>query len=625
MELYINDELVDMKGDEVVALTLATNDFQNIASRNGGNTNNFQLPPTHKNNRIFKAHQDQAVRIEQDGVPQMRGFARYYGRKEDLDLICYAGNTDWFELVKGKKLSELNLTDLNHEFNASNVEANRLNDYTKGFVYPNILYGFATNTPWETYDFFPALYYHRILKQILADVGYETNGDLFDDPLFRKCILPFAGEKLMSTVYPIDIITSTLVDQILTVSGSDDTVGPVYLMIGPGIVDPFAGIDTLMTSNTLADASSIKVICSTIYSVSFNFNFNLNVTQVDLSFNLIEKQSGSIISTYNASRSGALGYKEVQGSFTDVNLDAGKEYSISLTVAFTGTGDINSTFFQLTTVAESGFHVKGNLMTGQPLRMIDILPDMLQKDFVKLVFMQFGVIQETDIYEKSVKFTKFKTVGKNRVNAQDWTSKADLTEPVDEKYDLPGYGQYNYFKYKIDENDSITSESLFTVENTLLKKEYTVYESPFAAISRGFYGIIQLARMVFRNNYDLIKLAPKCAYVELTNSNIITQHGQATPLNSAEVFFTDLRWQSLMPTYMQDMITAIQNQTILNVQMRFKTIDICNMDFTRPVWIDFMAHGRHFQGYYFINLISQYKIGLNESCRVELIPIDDIR
>ena len=85
---------------------------------------------------------------------------------------------------------------------------------------------------------------------------------------------------------------------------------------------------------------------------------------------------------------------------------------------------------------------------------------------------------------------------------------------------------------------------------------------------------------------------------------------------SNEVSPKDIQWEPLKDAYYKRLFDALRTPKILQVWMKFNTIEFYNLDYSKPVVI------KHLNGKYHINKVEQFK--LNQPCRVELIRINSL-
>ncbi len=162
-ELYVNDILLDIPNDNLIALSYAINNLTDLKTVQGNISNSISLPDT-SNNRAALGYPDDInfngaslirrklpCRYVQNGVDVIsHGNLRIVGSsKGALKIVVSSGNTDFFDLITGK-LPDLNMNEYDHFWTQDNVINSRTN--TTGFIYPIINYGNLANNDGSIYS-----------------------------------------------------------------------------------------------------------------------------------------------------------------------------------------------------------------------------------------------------------------------------------------------------------------------------------------------------------------------------------------------------------------------------------------------------------------------------------------
>src|SRR3990167_3350249 len=176
LELYINGSRCDLSPKTNVALSLAVNKIAEAIRPAGSFSNQFKLPKTQNNINIFEVadslNSDTNIpylklpcRLIQNGRELISdGFAIIEQSEKEYEVVCYGGNLDFFEKIKDKKLSDLNLSELDHYWDYTTVISSRLN--STGIIYPIIdwssdgAYMNNVSNKVDTRTLFPTIFQH---------------------------------------------------------------------------------------------------------------------------------------------------------------------------------------------------------------------------------------------------------------------------------------------------------------------------------------------------------------------------------------------------------------------------------------------------------------------------------
>lgn len=623
IELILNGVNIDLTGNEDVALSFAASKLQDIKSRNGDFSTTFKVPLTndvkqaidYSNNFTSNSsfpYRVAEAEIRESGVTVMRGFARIEKIASELEVNVFSGNSNWFDLIREKELQDLNLSDLNITFNEANVEANRLNDYTKGFCFPNAWYGkFASDSkPFWLYDFFPAVYCHRILKQIFEDIGWVVSGNLLNDSIFRKAATIFSNEKLGAD--NVIVIDNANLDVPFSLSSGSFKY---YLGINSAFSDPFTSLTFDTISGTLSGAATIEIWDDNYYEFAGDISFvNSGVADGYLVLRAID--GGESIDLVNG--------------MTSTSMDWGFESQLIkkgiyvLEWNFTSSGIISSFTGSMYLTCASNYSFKQNIPKSHLLVMNRALPEsMKQLDFLLTIVNQFNILITTDKANKTVTFNTFSSIIENKTNSVDWSKKVDLNTQPELVFLSDHYSRKNWFKYQNDDKDLLidnlgVGNSFFLIDDKNLPESNDIFESVFSA------SVTDRSRFlpIFCAPIRLESINFRIGCISITNDNLIKQFGQATPTQSAEVFFSELSFEKLIPKYYSGLVVAFNRFKMIRLYLNLTAADINQIDYMKPIYLHFTSDWiGQVNGYFYLNLVDQYKPGAGETTLVELVRI----
>jgi len=430
--------------------------------------------------------------IKQDGIVVVYGFAQLQTcTNKELSIVVKAQNSEFIDDIRDKQLSDLDLSDLDHIVNLANVEANRFNDYTSDYVYPdidyNLLRGVTGDVPY--WFLFPAVFARRVLIQIVEDAGYTLQGDILDDATLKRMIIPFSRSFLrVAEGYVIDnqffanMIAETLSlpfpsTASINAAGFDTTTAGYYDNSGY-FTD---GVWGSFTPNAFYQPTEI-------INQTLRFSCNFTVSGWGANTTLSIKIKG-VTATVPPETTGEYIHED--------NGDADGYFSIDIYVE---QGDIpaSSNYIEVllgNDVYDAGYTVQmhsgvfWNEVNEQyydlnPLDMAANLPDMLQSDYLKYIVNLFSLLMVTDKQAGTLTLHYFDDVPTNP--PIDWSGKIDLTE--DPTF-TPNYGDYsleNVITYDNNEDDEGLKNDTTYAEHTIVKDvapkgAKVMYVAPFSA------------------------------------------------------------------------------------------------------------------------------------------------
>lgn len=530
IQLYINDQLVDLSDDSPIALTFQINNLAEVQNQQGNTSNQFKLPLTQRNRQILGFPDDVAfasnlpyqkyeAKIIQDGLEIVPyGIGELNGIDQDTaNITILSGNTDFFDSIGGKLYDMGDSTSIwsnygqnlvwqpyDHEWDIENAANSQTK--TDGWIYPIIDYGYMNDdftTPIDVHNLRPGFFIKTAIDLLLQSSGYKASGSLMGNPLYPLMIAQFSnGSFEHSTDYQNQIDgfgCDVTLPSALTVKYSKAGVN-VGTIAFPGVTaNPggFYDASTGIYTSTIRNSVNITL---TIPSFYFYGNYNGSYTaNVDIKIIYTDPLNGDVplasTNFYLANnptliRQGPYrhGYTVTPKTVVSGAADLPPGGKIRVTYQFNG---YSQSIFTMAAAAE--LVIKSNnqiVLYGQTVQCERIFPDIAQKDLLKDTLQRFGIICQTDNTNKTVSFNSFKDVVNNIPIAKDWSSKC-LNQGKQVSFQLGNYAQVNYMQYQTDENllPLKYGWSQVRVADQTLPANATLVQSPFGpSFNRPYYG-----------------------------------------------------------------------------------------------------------------------------------------
>lgn len=221
-ELYIDGNRLDLFDDIDIRLTYSVSDIENPIERKSSVSRTIEIPKTQNNDLVFGSIYrfdqwivsfDPSVRatayVMQNGVQVFEGIAQLLAVKDNgtsgtYELGLYGETANLFKQLGDAELTDLDFSELNHEWDASNVVDawfNSIGSTGNDYYYPLIDYGQANfqraTTPapyvdsFNTEDFYPAISVKKYVDKIFASAGFTYESDFFASQWFKQLIVPY--------------------------------------------------------------------------------------------------------------------------------------------------------------------------------------------------------------------------------------------------------------------------------------------------------------------------------------------------------------------------------------------------------------------------------------------------
>ena len=202
--IIVNDIVLDMYPNTIVAQTLKANEVGNIKTRNVSYTNSFQIPSTENNDRVFEyannlnsettiPYTQKSVRQIENGVEIIRnGYLQMSQAGDGYRISIISSGYGFFNQIEGKYLVDLDLSALIADFDPdTNMNT------TTGVIFPVINYGDFDGSSMDSATNLPSIYYHTIINQIFTDAGYSKSGAIFSNAKYLNLIIPYGRENFL--------------------------------------------------------------------------------------------------------------------------------------------------------------------------------------------------------------------------------------------------------------------------------------------------------------------------------------------------------------------------------------------------------------------------------------------
>jgi hypothetical protein len=620
-------------GDDSIVLTRAANNLTDLQSRQGDFTEVFELLPTHNNLTILESaneptstsnrpYQNIQGIIETDGE-QIEGLFQVLSIGEKIRLRFLSGNADFWQITSNKKLRDLNLSDLNHQWLINNI-VNSLTA-TDGYKYTANDYGgsYPANDTITAQRMLPAVFAHTIIDRIVQEADYTKTGTVFNESEYLSLLQDLCSDRLVGLL-PVDgeAITTTNINNTFL---SSFAIGQqtVYFMFYNSIVS-----GTFQPNVTTPQGTFVTIAYQVGTPQYYNLKARLflNIT----AFNPIGGFPGVVAGFMRAELIGnlAIGFFD----FDDVN-QAGVytlDFNVDNVLLFAGEriyiqiGVNQNTAF--TILPNSQFIVSpvqdAEIQYGGDWDIAANLPDVTQAEYFKQVGLLFGWQLETDIFNKEIKAYKFDDL--KNTQAIDLTDRIDYTEKPTVEFEFGNYAQINDMVYKDAEGveKPTGTDFVFNIQNEKLPSRATVIQSIWGATESRTTGFLGFPTSRIRKFDTDIKPIHRILIDRQITAALTITDGMNPDANITSIsapYFLDLTqsfnlgWAFLAASYYGLQIETLQKMKFVKMLMYLTPYRFKTLRFDQPIYADGST--------YYLNEVSQFNLTKKESTFVELIKL----
>jgi len=648
MRIKVGDTFLDMD-NSIIAQTYAVNQIGSIETRQGGFSNNFTLPLTANNQYILgipgdinSASRNPYTKVDatlyDNGIPVADGYLKYQVvNRTTIQVSFFSDNSDWFNAIKGKKLSDLDLSAYDHDYTYTNAVTAINADKDSGYTYPLIDYGefgAAADLKAAINQIYPGMFLLSVINQIFYDIGWKISGEVTEHPLYKRMFIPFSGKAFSHSAAYISENSETTakdVDQLFGTGGSNAT----WAGGGTNINSPVDGTFNIVVQLNVDEADII------FPPINYDVDINVNGSPIKQIVNSTLFDQIIIVTADNV--------ELVTADNVTVTVRSGA----NLVNIFATSSDISLLMTPL--IAE-----------GTEIQMASIMPDIKQSDLLKYVAFIFGGIFQANNNSKTVTLSFFRSIIGNTTNASDWSDKIDSGGEVDFTELLSGYASKSIITYKEDTNDeelqayeNETGERFgqgqIDIANEHIEGLKTIYEAPFSPMINinSFSNKIYIPQIRYKTAAGELEVTPSPkigilstnigvdlltldAYADLEITNVADSSSSTVTdipflwfakttytietdalidsLAFDQIAFPNVVGEPLKDRFLGDYEEILNSVKYLKANFHLTEVDINVLDFTIPVYIE------RYKAYFYISKINNFQ-GSRRVTECELVKI----
>ena len=668
IELYIENQKIDINESFSTILTLAIDDVKDFGAKNSTFSKTIILPGTKNNNKIFgnifniNASNDYNPAIDNIGVNFNAAIAAssiifadnmqvFKGIFRILEVIVDDGFIEYECAVFGelggfiaalgtKKLEDLDMGIANIPWTNTNIASSWDTIAGSGVVFPLIDYGVSSTNKvdFDFKTFRPALFVKQYLTNIINTSGYTWDFPLLSTALFDRLIVPNNQLNLTS-------LSSIVFDADATAATYSSIQYARYTIATLGSFTSNINNDTF--TYTPASALETNIYCA--YSGIIN-----TVTSTPTSVTFYLKKNSTIISQQTISVPTVPMPFGVTLSVNNITFNTGDTLKLEITSNVTQIQQFGGAL-TISSIVPTPVPIS----YGDSIVVNDTIPKgIFQKDFFSSICKMFNLyVFEDYATEKKLKITPFVTYYED-ATAIDWSIKVDRSKPMRIKPMSELNSRYYQFKYKQD-NDffaenyrkkfnenygdfNYDSQYEFAKETTTVDLifassvmvQYVGTDKVYPAIYKlsnsnqaedkmdSIIRILQVKKIsgvtswAMKNGGTTLASYTTygfCGHVDdPASSTFDLCFGVPRELNfSTTTYSTANLFNTYWSSYMAEITD--KDSRLLSCTMKLANKDVYQLDFSKLIYIDGVL--------YRLNKIEDYNASNEDTCKVELLKI----
>lgn len=471
--LIIEGNLIDLPPGGI-RRNIQINDVAEAKDRQASYSNSFVAPLTPRN---VKAMDFLGVTANGSLKPYRRLKAEYYFRGIPLvtngyvivkktgagySMAIYDGIIDLAERIKGKKLSDLDFSDLNHYLSTQKYIESLSN--TEGYIYALADFGYNFYSTIKVEDQAPSVFFSTIWDKIFQEAGLGYVGGFFqtNEDFKTEVLAPAKGYDVNQVAETVTDLGTAETEHIRVFEKSNTFISreEQFQLDSENIANVSSDLDGTLTvgytGNLKLDLDVDFRVGAESY-VTFRVYLNNsavvfiqlypNQTSATKSVNLNVETGDKIVFKVVGSSSGYMGQEEtIEGQyFLDFQAQAGIQAS--------------------------------KTDGGQFIDFAKFVPEMEQSQFIKDVMQRYGLILKPVRNAEAYEFIQFEELLNGRNEAEDWTGK--LSSLGEEDYSID-YAKVNSAEYKYPkEAAEFPFNGTLEIDNENAPAKKALFSSPF--------------------------------------------------------------------------------------------------------------------------------------------------
>jgi hypothetical protein len=213
---------LDIFDDELLSLNYQISDVREFEKRTANFSKTIKIPSSKNNDSVlehifevtastwgFNPNKRVLAQISYNSNVVFQGYMQLISIIDDAgtreyEVTILGGLDNFYKMIEGVKLSELDFSEFNHTYNKTNIvnswdksiiKNNKSIPFLKGmgYVYPLEDRGLTSGSRFTTEMFFPAFYVKTYLDKLFRLANYTYESNFFESDYFKSLIIPHSG------------------------------------------------------------------------------------------------------------------------------------------------------------------------------------------------------------------------------------------------------------------------------------------------------------------------------------------------------------------------------------------------------------------------------------------------
>jgi hypothetical protein len=472
--LYINSVQIDLKEAREISLSKQVDDIAVLSTRQTNFSKQLKIKNTAANekalgylgvvgnssNTPYTKNDADLLDAESGEFIIYKGWAVILSRDEEYYTIAiYDGMIDFYKAIDNKKMSDLDLTEINHFRTITTIQDSILNNLPYKYIIADYNGGGTIlNEPTINADYLiPAVSIPWLFAKIFETYGFTFSGELFNYDDYKDLWLTYPKGTtvgLDQTTPLLDVTSSS------AIYSGGQTLVPIDLntyLLTAGLIQY-----TAPNNYEFYICPSEGQIRVSYHTYRFEATYIYNSGQIE--------QDTFTCPLIVENRNSNTFYTILFNQELYIPVQEGDELYFYASAIFRQ----NAGGYADYVIGDGNFTL--DLYQGEAIDFKEAFDKLLIKDFINEILWLFCLTPFKNRYTTNIHFLTFN----ERVltpMASDWSEK--FIRLKSEKYIFGAYGKENTLKHKYNASNADYNDAFFSIENENLKDFKTVIQSKF--------------------------------------------------------------------------------------------------------------------------------------------------
>jgi hypothetical protein len=313
VRIQLSNGYLDVKEGTAFPLNFSIGDIRDLTKRTGAFSKTITLVGSKNNNNLLNHYYDVNIQegtfnintitkctVLQNDIPIMEDallqlvnvrksqMTDAYEQMVEYDVLVKDTQCEFYTAITNKELTDLDFSDLNHTFSASDIIASFNNTVTDGFKYV-FPYSSTGSNQYQVRQFKPAIYAKQYFDRIFSTAGFTYEWTGLSSSHFDKLLIPYNGDA--NTFDNQDYLVEAEINSAFNVTSAANSYGAFSNATGwteitdlQTLFNPTTGVYTIPFDTSLNSGQGYTMMYEVDYTLSLNNTSGINVVNSNNAF-----------------------------------------------------------------------------------------------------------------------------------------------------------------------------------------------------------------------------------------------------------------------------------------------------------------------------------------------------